>query len=389
MTMTTESPFAAAGAYRPAELHDDRGIRVAAVFTSAADEYRAAREGLVVFERSTRRLLAITGRDRATWLHNLVTNAIKPLTPGTGCYTFAIDVRGRVVFDANILCLEAGLLLDVDHHSLSGARAHLDRYHFSEDVNLEPDDANARLACAGPRAAQAAARCGVGGFDALMPLASVAVAPLPSPSPPSAGERDLRVAAEASPASVRASLANADTPRSIASAPRFVRHDLTGLPGFELIVPREAAAAWWDVLVRDAGATPAGFHAIDALRIQAAIPWSGRDIDDKVIPPETGQGTRGVSYNKGCYLGQEVLERMRSHGTLARRLVRLRIADGAGLALPTPLRRGAAEVGRVTSLVRHPVDHDWIGLGYVRTSVVQLDELTAGAPPRAVRIVPE
>lgn len=373
--MTNDSPLTAADTYRPAAFHDDRGLRVAAMFTTVADEYRAARDGLVVVERPGRRLVRVTGRDRAAWLHNLLTNAVKPLTPGAGCYTFAIDVRGRVVFDANILCLDDLLLLDVDHALLATACAHLERYHFSEDVALHVDDATARLACAGPQAARAAARLGVADFDGLTPLASVALSPL---TPASSADQASRVA-EITPASISWSAG--------AITPRLVRHDLTGLPGFELILPREAVAAWWDRLVHECGATPAGFHAIDALRIEAAIPWSGRDIDDKVIPPETGLADRGVSYHKGCYLGQEVLERMRSHGTLARRLVRLYVTDGAGIALPTPLRAADAEIGRVTSLVKHPIDRDWIGLGYVRTSVQQFDELTTGEPPRAARIV--
>jgi len=97
---------------------------------------------------------------------------------------------------------------------------------------------------------------------------------------------------------------------------------------------------------------------------------------------------RGVSYHKGCYVGQEIIERMRSRGSLARRLVRVRTDDGAGLALPTPLRQSGSEVGRLTSLVQHPVTGEWIGLAYLKTKVTKLGGITAGEPPRAIRIEP-
>jgi folate-binding protein YgfZ len=119
----------------------------------------------------------------------------------------------------------------------------------------------------------------------------------------------------------------------------------------------------------DLGVRPAGFDTLDVLRIEAGIPWLGRDIDERTLPPETGQVARGISYNKGCYLGQEVIERMRSHGALARRLVRVRMEDGAGIEIPAIFKSAEADAGRVTSLIPHPQGTGWIGLGYLKTSV--------------------
>ena len=122
------------------------------------------------------------------------------------------------------------------------------------------------------------------------------------------------------------------------------------------------------------------------LRIEAGLPWLGRDLDEHVLPPETGQVERGISFHKGCYLGQEIIERMRAHGELNKRLVRLCAADGTGLKLPAKLRRDNLDVGRITSLVPHPCDACWVGLGYLKTAVTGFADILAGDPPRAITI---
>jgi len=346
--MAIESRFAACGDYAPREVVEYRGVVLPAYFAQPTQEYQVARRTAALFDRSDRAILILTGKDRSDWLHNLVTNEVKRLAAGSGCYAFAVDVRGRTQFDVNILALPDDLWLDLDAAAYEAARAHLERYLISEDVQLV--DARrrfARLGCVGPRAREIAAQLGVVDFDALPALAHRALAE---------------------------------------GAARVVRHDFAGLPGFELIAPREQAAAWWSRAVRELGVQPAGQRTLDVLRIEAGIPWLGRDIDDKVIPPETGQVERGISYRKGCYLGQEVIERMRAHGSVARRLARLSTADGSGLELPAMLRKEGQEAGRITSLVRHPREPRWIGLGYVRTKLTDLTGLTAGDPPREIAI---
>ena len=162
-------------------------------------------------------------------------------------------------------------------------------------------------------------------------------------------------------------------------------HDFAGLTGYELIVPRGEAPAWWARAV-EGGAVPAGQAALDVLRIEAGVPWWGRDIDDQVLPLETGQAERGVSTNKGCFLGHEIIERMRSRGTVARRLVRLELPDGDGLTLPAALRRDRRDIGRITSLVRHPTRPLWVGLGYLQTAVTGYADIVVGDASRPVTI---
>ncbi|MFQ5805638.1 MAG: YgfZ/GcvT domain-containing protein, partial [Phycisphaerae bacterium] len=348
LTVATSSPFSESEYYAPAETDEHRGVVLPARFGSAADEYRVASERVALFERSDRGLLIVTGADRKEWLHNMVTNAVKTLDENLGNYAFAIDVKGRVQFDLNILNLREELWLDIDAPTVGTAQAHFDRYLLNEDVQMRDATARfARLGCCGPRAAEIAGRLGITNFPAMAALSSF-------------GLND--------------------------GSTRFVRHDFAGRPGFELILPRVHATAWWQRLVRDWGVSPAGHRTLDVLRIEAGIPWLHRDIDNTVLPPETGQVERGVSYHKGCYLGQEIIERMRSRGSLARRLVRVHADEGQGLKLPARLRQNDSEVGRVTSLVWHPLTEMWVGLGYLRTKVTEMSGITAGEPPRAIHV---
>ena len=345
--MAALSPFSEARAYTAREWVEYSGVRLGAAFGTPAEEYQAARQTAVLLDRSQRGLLVVTGSERLAWLHNLVTNAVRTLTENSGNYAFAVNIKGRILFDLNILCLADALWLDLELPAIAAAAAHFDRYLFREDVKISDASGQfARLGCSGPGSASAAARLGVTNFTAWPALASVLL---------SDGETHC------------------------------VRHDFTGTPAFELIVPRGHAAAWWDRLV-ESGVHPVGFRTLDVLRIEAGLPWLGCDLDEHILPAETGQTERAVSYHKGCYLGQEVIERMRAHGVLNKRLVRLRTADGTGLTLPVVLARDGLDIGHITSLVPHPREACWVGLGYLKSAVTGFADITAGAPPRAITI---
>lgn len=333
-----QSAFASATSYRPLASDASRGAMLPRYFGEPATEYRAVVGGAGLFDRSHRALLEVRGKDRKTWLHNLVTNAVKTLDDFAGNYAFAVDVRGRTHFDLNILSLPDRLWLDIDLAAAAGALAHFQKFLIMEDAVIRDASAEvARLGVAGPRAVEVAGSFGAAHMSAMSALGCFIIE---------------------------------------GGAAWLVRHDFAGLPGFELIVARPDAAAWWERLAGHPAVTLAGEATLDVLRTEAGIPWLGRDIDEKTIPPETGQVERGISYHKGCYLGQEVIERMRSHGSLARRLMRLAVDPGGELDAPVAILNDGAEAGRVTTLVRHPVRNEWIGLGYLRTAVRDLGGLT-------------
>lgn len=343
------SPLQSASHYRPVTVIEQSGREVARCFTDVAGEYDAARTRAAVFARTDRCLLEVTGRDRAAWLHNLVSNAVKDAAPGSGVYAFALDVKGRIQFDLNILVRPEALWLDVDARLAAAALRHLDRYHISEQVTLVNRSAEfVQFGVAGPEAGKAAAALHAPDFASWPALTS----------------------------------------RPTDSVELLFHHDFAGVPGFEVLVPVAAAPTLWDRLVGELGLAPAGYEALNVLRIEAGIPWPITELNDQVTPAETGQLARAVSFNKGCYLGQEVVERMRSHGALARRLVKLGTDGAVPTAPPLPIQSGGAEVGRLTSLVAHPSGAGQIGLGYLKTSVTEAAELSVGEPPFQLRLLP-
>jgi folate-binding protein YgfZ len=265
-------------------------------------------------------------------------------------YAFAVDVRGRIQFDLNIVAAKDRLLLDVDREALPAALAHMDRYLLSEKVTLKDVSADfARLGVVGPRAADVAMKLGVGGLAALPALSL----------------------------------------QTLPDDVCLIRSDFTGLLGFELMVPTARAGAWWDRLVQEHQLRPVGHAVVNVLRIEAGLPWPGAELTSQVLPAETGQIERAVSFNKGCYLGQEVVERMRSRDSLARRLVKVRTPSCAAVSLPLALLQNGAEVGRITSLQKHPVREECVGLAYVRTTVAESRLNLAGEKGTAdVEIVP-
>jgi folate-binding protein YgfZ len=336
MNQTNAPVFAGVDSYQPTEFQHRCGVELPAFFGNPADEYQAANTAAGLFDLSDRGLIRITGSDRKTWLHNLVTNAVKTIDEGQGNYAFSVDVKGRIQFDLNLLVLADEIWLDVARDRVAAAMQHLDMRLITEDVQMSDMSAEwARLAVCGPKANTIAEQLGVSQLATLPQLGHL----------------------------------------PLSDGGRFIRHDLTGACGFELIAPRAESGDWWQRLV-EFGAIPCGTAARDALEIEAGLPRWGRDLDDQILPPETGQSQRGISYNKGCYLGQEVIERMRSRGVLAKRLMRVTAAGDANEPMPVTLTDQAnGQSGRLLSLINHPASECRIGMAHVRANLEPAVEL--------------
>jgi folate-binding protein YgfZ len=149
-----------------------------------------------------------------------------------------------------------------------------------------------------------------------------------------------------------------------------IRFSHFGEDGVEFLVPRESFAAVWQsyyLRIHDKGGGPLGYEAINAMRLEAGIPWFGYDFGDNVIPHEAGLESSHISYTKGCYTGQEIVERVRSRGHVQRKLTRLQFL---GLQVPSAgskLLAENAEAGTVTSAAFAPRLGRVLGFGYVRT----------------------
>lgn len=334
----TERGFPPGG--RTAEI---AGIPVTTDYGDPAAEYAAARDSVGLHHLALRGIIEVTGRDRAGWLNNLVTNAVKELQPGKGVYTFAVNQKGRILFDFNVLCLSDALWLDIDRRWVSSAIGHFERYIFSEQVALRDRTAEfARIGVIGPRAA-----------EVLIFLAAAELVALTD-----------NTAAELARAGLNWECL------SVAGSPRMlVRTDFAGLPGFELWTSSGDAGACWKRIM-EAGASygirPVGRTAVESLRIEAGLPASVQDLNEDVLPAETGLFDRAVSTTKGCYLGHEIIERMRSRGAAARRLVGFRLSEPVNP--PAQLVSEEADIGMITSTCHSFGLNTPIGLGYLKLS---------------------
>jgi tRNA-modifying protein YgfZ len=297
------------------------------------EQYRAVHAvgGLCV--RAGRSLIEVTGKDRAAWLHNLVTNTVKTLSPGEGNYAFATNIKGRAVFDLNMLVLEDRLWLDVDGRQAVTALGHLKKYVITEDVELKDCSSElSRIAIFGPKAGEVGMSLGFANFVTWAGLQHVG-----------------------------GSVAG--------TACRLVRDDFTGFPTAEFFISSPSAAAMDAIMATAAtfGLVPVDRETMEVLRIEAGRPESVEDVDEDVVPPESGQIERGISYHKGCYLGQEVIERMRSHGVLVRRLVGMQLCGDARPERNAKVSESGQDVGRVTSSCWSEAVGAILAMGYVKS----------------------
>lgn len=301
---------------RGAVLAPFEGVEVVLHFGDVDREWRAAREGAALIPAGYRRALAVTGGDRVDFLQGMLTNDVKALAPGAGCDAALLNQTGKVVSDLRVYGEADRLLLDVMAWRAAALRQGLEKFIIADDVVLADAAEQPLLQFEGPLAG-AVAREALG-LSALpeQPFGHAAAA---------IEGRPLRV--------VQASEAGGD--------------------GVLVLGPAAALPRLLHIGV-EAGGVPAGIAALDRLRIEAGVPWPGIDMDESTLLLETGRDA-AVSFSKGCYLGQEVVERIAARGHVNRRLHGV-VLDGATLpARGTALLADGRPVGYVTSAVRSPL----------------------------------
>ena len=284
-----------------------------------SEGYEALRRGAAFLDVSARGRIVARGRDRARLLHNLTTNEVKKMTPGSGCYAFLLNPQGRIQADLHLLCFDDRFLIETEPELREKVFQHIRRYIIADQVELE--DATAQtmeIALEGPAAA------------ALL-------APLNAPIP---GEPYSHL------------------PWGSAT---IAAMSLTGQPGFRIFGDG-------DLLSKIVSAGAAGATADDfrQARIENGKPRYGEDIRETSLPQETQQ-MHAVSFNKGCYLGQEIVERIRAKGHVNKKLVRIELNAEEAPAAGTKLTADGAEAGEITSSVYSPDSGKVLGLAYVRT----------------------
>jgi aminomethyltransferase len=304
-------------------LGDYNGTETALEFTGVPAELQAMTGGCAVFDLGWRGKIVVTGNDRVRWLNGMVTNTVKDLPVNRGNYSFLLNAQGRILADMFVYNRGEYLLIDTDQTQCEAVLKTLDHFIIMDDVELNDSSENlGALGLCGPRAAAILAAAGID-------IAGIAALEV----------RDLVVGGMGI---------------SVVCGPREK-------PGwFEIWAGSANLPALWD-LFRKAEAQPVGVRAVEQWRILHGIPRYGQDIREKDLPQETEQA-QALNFSKGCYIGQEIVERIRARGQVHRRFTGFEFQSG--LPEPGKVEAEGRVLAEITSVAE--VGGKKIGLGYVR-----------------------
>ena len=303
--------------------------------------YDALRNRAAYIDLTGRGNIRATGADRARLLHAMTTNHVEQLVPGTGCYAFFLTPQGRILSDVNIYCMPDYILLDTEPGTKERVREHLERFIIADDVTLEDfTDSTAVINVEGPEA------------EKVM--------------------KDLGAPA------AHMSYAIAEWGHALVAHNSF-----TGGPGYSVMLPVDGKA---DLTARlaAAGIPQAQLAEAEAVRLESGCPRYGLDFSESNIPHET-QLLHAVHSNKGCYLGQEIVERVRSRGHVNRVLTQLEMDTQAVPARGTKVQAGDAAVGEITSAAYSPELKRTIAFAIARAESLQSALTVDGVSARVRR----
>jgi aminomethyltransferase len=285
------------------------------------------RESAAWLDLSARGKIRVTGEDRARLLHAMTTQDVQALAPGQGCYAFFLNAQGRILGDVNIFCREDSFLLDTEPETRQKLYDHIDRYIIADDVTLEDITGEmATLAIEGPQSAAVLEHLG---------------APVPE----------------------------ADYATRSWSGTIVARVSSTGVGGYSIFMLPTKKLELIEALTA-AGIAEATPQDARMVRIEHGKPRYGEEITERYLVQETAQ-LNAVSFSKGCYLGQEIVERVRSRAQIHRVLRRLAIEATEPPPPGTKLKSGDADSAEIASAVFSPALGKVAALAYVRTQFAE------------------
>ncbi len=302
-------------------------------FGDAAAEYRSARETVALIDKNYRAYLSFAGPDRVRYLNAILTNNIKDLPADHGIISLLLNPQGHILAEIATYAFEDRLLC-VSYATIRQRLIEwLEKYIIMDDVTLTDETPRyGTLALEGPKAASIVKEISGADFANFDELSSHGGA--------------------------------------VGSIPcRITKRSPGGVSGAEFFTASERLAELWQVLLDAArwqGGGPIGYTAMSGLRLAQGAPWFGYDFGEKQIPHEAGLQDSHISYTKGCYTGQEIVERVRSRGQVNRQRVRLAFSGDVVPEAGTLLTLGGNDVGYVTRAARTWDPPRILGMAYVR-----------------------
>ena len=301
------------------------GAETAASFGDVAKEFTALKNGAATYDLGYRAKVMVRGNDRTRWLNGMVTNNIRDLAVGRGNYNFLLNAQGHILADMYVYNMGDYFMVDTDLDQKGLVLELFDKYIIMDEVEVIVCDEVTAVGVAGANVDEVFGKFG--------------------PTPPR------------EPLTVNFVDRNGEVSM-------LVRKDSKNGQECEIWAAAPNVAGQWSALVA-AGATPVGYEALELARVAAGIPRFGVDIREKDLPQETAQ-QRALNFNKGCYLGQEIVERIHARGAVHRTLAGFELQQGA-VAPGAKISSGGKEVGQVTSVAQLPNGtHRTLALGYVR-----------------------
>ncbi len=324
---------------------DYRGTTTAACFTDPQAEFATLLDGSGIYDLGFRAWLSLTGADRVRWMNGMVTNNIRDLAVGHGVYAFLLNPQGRILGDLYVYNQGEALIVETDRSQVEKIVATFDHYIIMDDVAVTNiSEKQTALGLTGPRSRAILNKAGIE-VPNLQPLQMIT----PKCECDCGCVECTVVFGECEP------------------------HE-----SYEIWFAPKDVYKTWNALIA-AGATPVGSEALEMQRIVAGIPLYAADIRERDLPQETEQ-MRALNFNKGCYVGQEIVERIRSRGNVHRKFSGFLVEGAAEIAAGDKIFSGDKEVGEVTSVavVDTPSGRRTVALGYIRREV--------GTPGREVTI---
>ena len=290
-------------------------------------------------DRPDRALISLTGRDRVRWLNGMVSNNIRDLPPGNGVYAFALTPQGHIQADLYAFNRGESLLVETERAQSAALLQIFRKYIIMDKVEIEDlSEKTAVFRVTGPKSGEVLGSLALTETLGTLQLADV---------------------------------------NSNDAALTLVRGDNPIVPNYELWVPAEQGESVWKSLLQ-AGGVEVHEPTLETFRILCGIPKVGQDIRERTLPAETGQ-ERALNYNKGCYIGQEIVERIRSRGAVHRVFVGFEV-EGPAPSGGTKIQSEGKDVGEITTVAAQPLKNRRLALGYLRREFMGGDKtLTAEA----------
>jgi folate-binding protein YgfZ len=338
--------------FGPLRLGKYRGVSTAACFSDPQAEFEALRAGCGVYDLGFRAKISLTGDDRVRWLNGMVTNNIRDLAAGQGVYAFLLNAQGRILGDLYAYNRGESLVLDTDLSQLEKMLATFEHFIIMDDVVVE--NLSDKLTAIGVGGERSREVLSTAGFDC--------------------------------PALQTLQFTQA-TWQGIGCT--LVRGEDARRESYEIWLPHDHAKQFWSSLIA-AGAAPVGFEALEMQRIVAGVPLYGVDIRERDLPQETEQ-MRALNFNKGCYVGQEIVERIRSRGAVHRKFTGFLSEGSQSFSSGAKVSVSDKEVGEITSsTVVQLAGAKWnVGLGYIRREAgLPGTEASIGGMPATVVQMP-